>query len=533
MIERVAASACSCCPALASASTTCAKTSGCRSGLVMERVAASACSATLAACPCCPAPASTRATRASPSARRSGLGMKRTSASACPATLVACRSLAVNEHVVAADLLGERTAGAENHGDALMVGGGWRPKLARDCEQPAASVVQRHLQLGLAAEQVLGQSLRGGAAVTDEAADAGHGEAAGGRLPPAGEREGSAAVREVARARLQLAAPAQGEHGTIGRHGGIRRPWRHRPDHPRVRRVVVGRPAGESGSRAHRQSARDHDGDNEQSLHWFPLRRRPGTRRCEVPSAGKYPTGDGLLRRRSLVKSRSAPAPLGLVCTRRRLKSSSTVDRRVLRCSNGLRCPAGHPCRGRRHFMTVKLKFAAPTGPGNQPVDCLSFTMAVVAARLTLQARSYESFTMPFVKTLTETSRMLALSPGRAKEFPSPTMTRCMFTSSTSTRLLRNRDSTNVPWPQVNRSRPGCSLSLAISDTASPRTIVVLFHSAASSVEEKTNFSISFSRSAQGWTPASGGQFGEMASYVRLPSTIPSQRSTRPSPSRR
>src|SRR5215471_732094 len=185
-------------------------------------------------------------------------------------------SLAVNEHVVAADLLGERTAGAENHGDALMVGGGWRPKLARDREQPAASVVQRHLQLGLAAEEVRGQSLRGGAAVTDEAADAGHGEAAGGRLPPAGEREGSAAVREVAWARLQLAAPAQGEHGTIGRHGGIRRPWRHRPDHPRVRRVVVGRPAGESGSRAHRQSARDHDGDNEHPLHWSPL--LPGPR---------------------------------------------------------------------------------------------------------------------------------------------------------------------------------------------------------------------------------------------------------------
>src|SRR5215831_12510904 len=84
--------------------------------------------------------------------------------------------LAVNEYVVAADLLGERAAGAENHGDALMVGGGWRTKLTRDREEPAASVVQRHLQLGLAAEEVRGQSLRRGAAVTDEAADAGHGE---------------------------------------------------------------------------------------------------------------------------------------------------------------------------------------------------------------------------------------------------------------------------------------------------------------------------------------------------------------------
>src|SRR5690348_2594420 len=49
--------------------------------------------------------------------------------------------LAVNEYGVAADLFCERTAGAENHGDALRVPGRWRTQLARHGEQPAASVV--------------------------------------------------------------------------------------------------------------------------------------------------------------------------------------------------------------------------------------------------------------------------------------------------------------------------------------------------------------------------------------------------------
>ena len=49
--------------------------------------------------------------------------------------------LAVNEYGVAADLFGERTAGTENHGDALRVPGGWRTQLACHGEQAAASVV--------------------------------------------------------------------------------------------------------------------------------------------------------------------------------------------------------------------------------------------------------------------------------------------------------------------------------------------------------------------------------------------------------
>src|SRR5215471_3569291 len=195
-------------------------------------------------------------------------------------------SLAVNEHVVAADLLGERTAGAENHGDALMVSGGWRTKLTRDREEPAASVVQRHLQLDLAAEKVRGQSLRSGAAVTDEAADAGHGEAAGGRLPPAREREGSASIRKVARTRLHLTTAAQGDRGTVGRHGGIRRPWWRRPDHPRVRRVVVGCPACKRWSCAHHQGARDNDGGDEHLLHCFsPPSRHRAVARCRAASS--------------------------------------------------------------------------------------------------------------------------------------------------------------------------------------------------------------------------------------------------------
>ena len=113
--------------------------------------------------------------------------------------------LAVCEYGVAADLLGERTAGAENHGDAIRVPGRWRTELARHCQQAAAFIVERHAQLGLATEEVRGQPLRRGAAVADESADAGHGEAAGRRLTPSGERVG-AAIRNVVRARLQLTA---------------------------------------------------------------------------------------------------------------------------------------------------------------------------------------------------------------------------------------------------------------------------------------------------------------------------------------
>ena len=69
-----------------------ARTPACQPEPVMDRAAASACPATLAACSCCAAPASTPATRARASACRSGLVMDRATASACTATLAACSS---------------------------------------------------------------------------------------------------------------------------------------------------------------------------------------------------------------------------------------------------------------------------------------------------------------------------------------------------------------------------------------------------------------------------------------------------------
>jgi hypothetical protein len=103
-------------------------------------------------------------------------------------------------------------------------------------------------------------------------------------------------------------------------------PRRHSPDHPRVKRVVVSRPAGQRGGRAHRHRARDHDGATNIVFIGSPLRRAPCARRCAMPSARRYPTGDGLLRRRSPVKRVGAPGPLAVCGTRQRLKTPSAVD---------------------------------------------------------------------------------------------------------------------------------------------------------------------------------------------------------------
>src|SRR5262249_52770715 len=91
--------------------------------------------------------------------------------------------------------------------------------------EPSSHVIVRRPLLPLSSrpaggawppDGVRGRSRRGGAAVTEDAADAGQGKTAGPRVPPARERVVPAAIRKVAGTRLQLTAPAQGDGRAVG-----------------------------------------------------------------------------------------------------------------------------------------------------------------------------------------------------------------------------------------------------------------------------------------------------------------------------
>src|SRR5260221_6223194 len=82
----------------------------------------------------------------------------------------------------------------------------------------------------------------------------------------------------------------------------------------------------------------------------------------------------------------------------------------------------------------------------------------------------------------------------------------------------------------MRRSRPSCCLSLVTSATTSPRTMVVLFHSAFSSVDENTYFGMALILSAHGSVRL--GQSAAKPSYVVLPINIASHASAWPNPSR-
>src|SRR5215469_11782800 len=81
----------------------------------------------------------------------------------------------------------------------------------------------------------------------------------------------------------------------------------------------------------------------------------------------------------------------------------------------------------------------------------------------------------------------------------------------------------------MSRSRPSCCLSLLTSATTSPRTIVELFHTAVSSVEENTYLGMALILSAQGSVRL--GQIAAKLSYVFRPINSASHASAWPNPS--
>src|SRR5215469_13343303 len=81
----------------------------------------------------------------------------------------------------------------------------------------------------------------------------------------------------------------------------------------------------------------------------------------------------------------------------------------------------------------------------------------------------------------------------------------------------------------MSRSRPSCCLSLVTSATTSPRTMVELFHSAFSSVDENTYLCIALILSAHG--SVRPGQIAAKLSYVLRPINIASHVSAWPNPS--